>query len=222
MGRARSGGRRRRTAVGLVAVGGVAVVGGLASCGTVIVPPADPIDPTPVFIADYGIHASLILPRSGGGEADAMVEYAYGEWEWYALSRNQWYRAPAALFSPSEGALGRRALAGPVTAASVELQTGPEQVLVVTVGRREVEALVARLDARFAAGMDRRVFNQTTLREFVPDPEAYSIRHNCNTVLASWVREIGAEVPRVCWTADFSIRPPAAAASGSGSPPGPR
>lgn len=60
---------------------------------------------------DHGRHASLLMERADG----SMVRYAYGEWEWYALGRTGPARAFAALFVPSEAALGRKELAGPLT-----------------------------------------------------------------------------------------------------------
>src|SRR5687768_7285716 len=114
-----------------------AVLGSAAGCATTIRPPADPKDPVSVALIDYGYHASLALPAGPG----TSVEYAYGEWEWFARNNDAWYRVFPALCWPTRGALGRRALAFPPEVAC-------EEILVFQVGRAEAEALLARLNAR--------------------------------------------------------------------------
>ena len=111
----------------------LAVLVCMTACVTSIRPPAEPKDPVSVALIDYGYHASLALPTADGG----CVEYAYGEWEWFALNNDAWYRVFPALCWPTRGALGRRALRFPPDVAS-------EETLVFQVGRAEAAALLDR------------------------------------------------------------------------------
>ena len=41
-----------------------------AGCATTVRPQARPIDPVPVFLTDYGVHSSLMLPTADGNYVD--------------------------------------------------------------------------------------------------------------------------------------------------------
>jgi hypothetical protein len=172
----------------------LAVLACMTACVTSIRPPAEPKDPVSVALIDYGYHASLALPTADGG----CVEYAYGEWEWFALNNDAWYRVFPALCWPTQGALGRRALRFPPDVAS-------EETLVFTVGRAEAGALLARLNARYAARPEEPVHNPAVGLTFVPDDASYCCFANCNTTLAGWLRELGCEVSRPTCAASFRL-----------------
>ena len=89
----------------------------LSGCGMTITPPAagTVADPVQVFIADHGIHTSLVLPREDG----TVVEFAYSRFTWAALDQDQWYRSLGALLVPGDGAIGTRDFPGPPTRDSV-------------------------------------------------------------------------------------------------------
>ena len=71
---------------------------------TTIIAPADPVAPVTVYITDYGYHRRLVLPTSQG----KFLQYAYGDWDYFALNRQNWNNAVAALLIPTQGTLGRR------------------------------------------------------------------------------------------------------------------
>src|SRR5262245_23066644 len=73
-------------------------------CSATIVPPADPVNPVPVAITDYGRHASLVLPDESGR---GSVEYAFGDWNWFAAGKNTPCDAAGALFASGQATLGR-------------------------------------------------------------------------------------------------------------------
>src|SRR5687768_146055 len=77
-------------------------------CQAVIVPPrVGPAEPKlPVYVADYGYHSSVILPR---GDA-VMVEYAYGDWTFFAKNQKSLRTTLGALFSSEQATLARRVL----------------------------------------------------------------------------------------------------------------
>ena len=176
-----------------------------AGCATMVIPPAHPAHPTPVFIADYGRHSSLVLPRGDG----KLVEYSYGQFAWYALEKDEWWRVPALLFVPQQGGLGREEWEAPATAWGVKKRRWLEEVLRVEVERDEVEALLARLDARFEAGHGTEFRNDLYGFTFVFDADDYWVGHSCNAAVAEWLEELGCEVPTVALSANYEVRPSA-------------
>ena len=175
----------------------VFALGCATGCVTTIRPPERPADPVRVALIDYGYPASLALPGPDG----TSVEYAYGEWEWFALNNDAWYRVFPALCWPTQGALGRRALAFPPEVAA-------EEILIFTVGRAEAAALLDRLNRRYAARTEAPVYNPVVGLTFVPDDASYCCFANCNTTLADWLRELGCEVSRPTCAASFRLREP--------------
>src|SRR5438552_17258145 len=78
----------------------------LIGCSARIQPPAHPRDPVRVFIADYGRHASILLPDDDG----KFIEFAWGDFDWFAANHNGIGEALAALFWSRGSALGTRRL----------------------------------------------------------------------------------------------------------------
>src|ERR1700722_10035619 len=78
----------------------------IGGCGTVH-PPTNPTDPIPVYLADYGVHSSVILPTEKG----KFVEYVFGDWG-FAVENHDWFipDVPRALFFSTQAGFGRRFL----------------------------------------------------------------------------------------------------------------
>ena len=76
-----------------------------------------------------------------------MVVYAYGDWSWYALGKDEWYNAFATLLFPTRGTLCRR---------TIPLRPGhdpaewfaPVRAMGFEVGGAEAQALLDHLDER--------------------------------------------------------------------------
>ena len=170
-------------------------------CATTIRPPASPADPVAVALIDYGYHASLVLPA---GERTS-VEFAYGEWEWFALNHDAWYRVFPALCWPTAGALGRRRLEVPADPTALRAAIACEAALGFRVGRAEAEALRRRLEERFASRAETPIHNPLVGLTFVPDETSYCATVNCNTVLAGWLRELGCGVSWPACTSNFRL-----------------
>lgn len=66
-----------------------------------IVPPIAPLDPVTVHVIESGLHARLVLPLG-----DRWVQYGFGDWDYYALNRQDFYHAVKALIWPTPGAIG--------------------------------------------------------------------------------------------------------------------
>jgi hypothetical protein len=171
----------------------LAVLWLLAGCGTtVVIPPASPAEPVPVFLLDHGRHTSLVLPAPDG----SMTRYAYGDWRFYAERETGLGHAIAAILWPTESALGRRHLPGPPTEATVlaQVRVGIQEIHGMSVEAERVAALRRRLDELFEAGEVRET-PEVDL-SFVTYPHPYSLRHNSNAVIADWLVELGAGVNR--------------------------
>ena len=172
-----------------------------AGCASTIRPPAHPLDPVSVGVIDYGYHASLVLPAGKG----TSMEYAYGEWEWFARGNDGWWRVPAVLLWPRDGALGRRDWSSPESVAALA-----EQAHVLLVERAASESLRARLERCFADRAASRVAGPGQLLDFVPDDGSFCLGHTCNGATAEWLRELDCRVSGLAVTARFEVESDAA------------
>lgn len=165
----------------------------LAGCATTIFPPPAVSEPTKIGVLDHGRHASLIVAVPG--EA-TMVRYSYGDWQWYALRETGATEATSAVFGPTQAALGRRQLAGPLSPDVVQRQVRVpiEAAIFLDVEAAAVRALIARLDGIFAENMSTRIYNEAYDLEFVHYPDPYSISHNSNRLVAEWLTALGCRV----------------------------
>ena len=158
-----------------------------AGCVTVIRPPTPVGDPVSVVVLDYGHQSSLLLPSPEGGS----VEYAYGEWDWFALNRDEWYRACPTLCCPNPGALGRRRLSIPATSAAAAGVVRCRESIEVRVERAKVDSLLKSLDESFQKGLETRVDNALMQLEFVRYEVDYCFLVNCNHLVGRWLLELG-------------------------------
>lgn len=135
-----------------------------------------------------GRHAGLLLPCADG----RIVEYGYGDWSWYALAENDWWRAPGTVLWPSQATLGRRYVPVPAPDAIGETY-GAGRLTPFRVSREQAARLVAQLDADFAAGGEPR-FNALYDMEFVKHPERFWMFHDCHDEVGEWLEELGCSV----------------------------
>ena len=175
----------------------------LAGCTTSIIPPADPTDPVSVFVLDYGRHSSLLLPDTS---AQAFTEYAYGDWNWFALDRSEWYDVFPTLFWPTRGALGRRTLHVESNPETIMGVVACEHVLEVTVSARRASELSAELDSQFEQRSETLHYQPLYDLSFVHGETAFHLFENCNHMLADWLRALGCEVRGPAMAADFVVR----------------
>ena len=175
----------------------------MSGCATTILPPEDPPSPVSVFVADYGRHASLLLPERTG---ESLVEYAYGEWKWYAFDESRSYRVFPTLFWPTRGTLGRRALFVPIDANGIRRALGCEEVLEVVVASEDASSLLMRLETEFESHLGGAHFQPLYDAHFVPSDKAFHLFHNCNRAVANWLRELGCEVRGLSVLADFVVQ----------------
>ena len=195
--------RKARLVLQIILIGGITLAGlALSSCTTSLTPPADPVDPVAVYIVDYGRHTSLLLPRE---EDEGLIEYAYGEWGWFALDRSQWHDVFRTLLWPTRGALGRWEWDLPRDVESIRAAILCEDVLEIIVASERERALLRRLDARYTRHADTLHYQPLYQLDFVHDEDEYHLFHNCNHELAQWLLELDCEVHGWAMFADFIV-----------------
>jgi hypothetical protein len=161
-----------------------------SGCATTVRPDARPIDPVPVFLTDYGVHSSVMLPTSDG----RYVEYSFGDYGYAALNKGGPHNALGALLVSGQAGIGRRFLTIRPGEDAPRPAYAPKSIQRLYANRFEVSALVKQLDQRYRAGTDKPVHNAITDAVFVKDSEHYSIANNCNHMTARLLRDIGCEV----------------------------
>ncbi len=164
----------------------------IAGCGFTVHPPSRPDDPAPVFLLDHGRHSSLVLPMS----TDKMVRYSYGDWDWYALRQTGLAQGSRTLFSPSPAALGRKKLRISPSEEEVRLSVpvAIENVFLISAEYQNVTRLRNKLEKIFEENQHTLLHNPAFDLDFVRHPAPYTLNNNSNTMVAKWLRELGADV----------------------------
>ena len=176
---------------------------GLGGCQHLIERPTNVSDPVGVFVIDYGRHASLALPK----EDASLVEWSWGDWNWYALERTGPLEGLQALFASPRSTLSRRDLAAGEPAQDLAARIGAEKVLALNVERKRARALQRHLEARWMRRREQAVTHSSG-RIFVPDDARYSLLNNSVHELAQWLEALGADVTGIGVTANFKLREP--------------
>src|SRR3954469_24900058 len=179
---------RRISSLVLVFVAGLLATG----CATTVRPEARPIDPVPVFLTDYGVHSSLMLPTADGN----YVEYSFGDYGYAALNHGGPHNALGALLVSGQSAIGRRFLSVRPGDDAPRPAYAPRSFQKFYAERFQVSTLVKELDERFRNGAEQSdpVHNPITDAVFVKDSEHYSLANNCNHMTARLLRELGCDI----------------------------
>lgn len=179
----------------------------VAACGCTMVirPPSAVPDATTVYIADYQLHASLLLPRADG----TLTEYAYGEWDWFALNHEGVLDALRIAAFPARGALGRRTLAAAADADELRALMGVEAVYPVAVDPLRAAIVLRHLDDAYAAEQATEIYNPQEQMTFVRSGRLYWTGWNCNHALAAWLDELGCDVSGCRAFSNFRVVPDA-------------
>lgn len=178
---------------------------GLAGCATTIHPPRSLADPVTVYLVDYGAHGSLLLPDEESG----VIEYAYGDWLYFAEGRRSVWSAMRALCVLSRGTLGRRTLP---TVRGDKVQARfywVDGVYPFSVEKSRAIQLRERLEAEFRRNETTRLFSPLHGLTFVHHEEHYTALNNCNVVLARWIRDLGCETRGPSLFSRWKVKQPA-------------
>ncbi|MGB0952876.1 MAG: hypothetical protein ACPG31_06605 [Planctomycetota bacterium] len=160
-----------------------------AACVTPALPPAAPQDPVKVYLLLEGEHAGVILPDG----PDRWVEYSYGDWGWVVMGRDTPCYASFALFTETEGALGRRWIQGHPAADTYSIARG-SRFQPFHVERSKVEALQAKLDAEFTRDAEQPFFNQGFGLDYVRAVHNYDLFHHCAHATIEWLQALDCDV----------------------------
>jgi len=162
--------------------------------------------PTAVYVTDYGIHSSVIIPNGDG----RYVEYAFGDWNYAALNHDWPNDAFGALVISFKSTLGRRFIEmDPKELKPMPSHPKPERMQVVYNSQESVEAVRRELDERYQRDLKKSsgkiVHNPENQMDYVPDDEHYSFYNNCNDLTARCLRKMGCELVGVVGFSKFQV-----------------
>jgi len=172
-------------------------------CAATIRPQQHVIDPVAVYVANYGIHSSVLLP-SGDGR---FVEYCFGDWG-FAAENHCWPQdALGALMASQESAFGRRFVTVPAGQIQpLPLHPSPRRIDHVYAAREDVKRLLRELDERYQRGAARAlVHNPDNDTDYVKDTERYGALNNCNHLTARSLRTLGCRIDGTTFFANFEV-----------------
>ena len=174
-----------------------------AGCATRVTPPPHPIEPVTVYVADYGRHSSLLLPTS----PQTYNEYAFGDWDWFALRDTSFPSALRALFFSRLSTLGRRQLAVPLTAKAQMVAgiVGAERIIVIQVPAERSRALLNNLESLHERHRNRMTYEIGLDMWFVPYRGGYAGWNNCNHVTRRWLEALNCDVRGAAYTSRFVL-----------------
>jgi hypothetical protein len=162
----------------------------LSGCANTIRPAEKPAEARSVYLVDLGRHTRLAIELSDG----TLVEYAYGEWRWYAKMQDQWWRVPAVVLWPTQGTLGRWEWPAPGAAARLLDEYDDLIVLELAAEARMVDALIAELGRDFDQRSGELLRNTTYRLDFVPYHRSYWMFNNSNHAVKGWLKKLGFDV----------------------------
>lgn len=180
-------------------------------CVTTIQPPAAVHHPTRVWVIDYGLHSSLLLPAAeanpAGGESPVThTEYAFGDWDWYAQAKTGPLHAVRSLLLSDRSTLARveHRWSPDVGRHTMAVMLEAEHVQPLTVEASRVEAVRRQLESQVEHNrVDGIIRGQT---RFVPVPERYWLGHTCNAWTADRLRDLGCRVRGPTLRSEFRVR----------------
>jgi len=171
----------------------------LIASPAVIIPPVNPEEPVTVYVVDLGLHSRLVLPDGD----DGFMQYAYGDWRYFALNQKDLGSGIAALLFPTQGTLGRRKYEN-----IDQLQQAIDDntnILDFSVAKAKVTSLKNVLDKRFEQNIETQIFNPVNQMNFVQDDLDYTLYHNSNHELVFWLQSLDCRVEGFVLLADFQV-----------------
>ena len=190
-------------------------------CVTVVQPPTRVSQPTTIWLVDYGLHSSLLLPVQRDADPNTSTststsdpatprvthaEYAFGDWGWYARGDTGPFQAVRSLLFSDASTLCRVEYhwphnPGPRTMTHL---LGAQHVHPLQVDTPGVQTLRRRLEHIIQQNHERQLIRGHAL--FVPVPERYWVGHTCNAWTADRLRELGCHVRGPTLRSEFVIK----------------
>ncbi len=169
---------------------------------TTIIPPSQPEDPLVVYVVDYGYHSHLVLPDRQG----RLVQYTYGDWQYFALQHHTVITAVQALLCPTLGTLGRRYFADFWALDQTVGRFDNRRLLAVVVDKAKADGLRSRLDTWFEDHLETEVVHPASGLHFVRVDQHYTVSHNSNHELVAWLRALGCQVEGFVVWPNFQVK----------------
>lgn len=168
-------------------------LGWMFGCTATIVPPAHVQQPARVFVLDHGYTSSIVLPDEN--EA-GMIRYAYGDWNYYALTNRGIFDAIAALGWSTPATLGRKHLPGGMDRTTIEQNVfiGISHTYEIIVEHNRIAPLREKLDTLFEQNIDTLHVSRANDLSFVHHPRPYNLFYNSNHFTADALRQLGCDV----------------------------
>ena len=179
----------------------VALVALLGGCATKVMPPVNPANPVAVYVADYGRHSTLLLPMGDGH----LIEYSYGDWDYYALNKYKWYIGASKLILSEGSGLGRRILADPGDDGALQKMLNSKRLLRVEAEQSKVMDLLAELDQRYTTKIETMIYNDYLHSYLVKDESHYWLFHTCNAMTGQWLEKLGCKVDGLPVISNFEV-----------------
>jgi hypothetical protein len=170
-------------------------------CSGTIYPPPHPIEPVTAYVADYGRHSSIVLPAKNGG----YIEWAFGDWNWFALGHTKWNDALLAILWSPQSTLGRRVVGPQPNDEALRHALNTNRVTPIEVSADSATALMDQLDKRYLRHAQTQVYSSYSYMDHVKDCEYYSALHNCNHLTARWLRKLGCRVDGLAFGSGFKL-----------------
>ncbi len=169
-----------------------------------VVPPPRPAEPVRVYLSDYGRHSSLIFPK----DEKHLVEYTYGDWEFYALDKYRWYIGFTKLLFGGDAAMGKRVLPRANSLYELTEVTGARRVMCIEVEKQKLAGLSHELEDAYNSHINTLTYNKTQDTHFVRADERYWLMHTCNVLTGQWLEKLGCRVYGCTVMSNFAIWEP--------------
>jgi hypothetical protein len=172
-------------------------------CSATVTPPPAPHDAVTIYLTDYGRHSSLILPNPTGG----LTEYAWADWDWFALGDAHWYMIPRTMLFSPQATLCERNVDGLDNANQLKEGLGAEKATPIRVLSAKVQALRDQLNELFSSRSLTLVHSNYSNMWHVKDNASghYWLMHNCNHETARWLKEMGCKVKGEPMLSHFNV-----------------
>ncbi|UKO98229.1 DUF2459 domain-containing protein [Nostoc sp. UHCC 0870] len=167
----------------------------------IIIPPNYPVGAVTIYVTDYGWHSRLVLP-TGNGE---LIQYAYGDWNYFALNQQDLRNGAAALLLPTQGTLGRRKFSNIIELEQI-IQQKNYTLLSLEVAQPKVIHLLTLLDERFNRNMATSIKNRQTGLTLVKDDQEYTLFHNSNHEIVDWLKSLDCQIHGFVMWANFHVK----------------
>jgi hypothetical protein len=152
------------------------------------------------LLVDYGKHSSLIIPNKEGGH----IEFAFGEWKYFALDNTHWYRLPAILLWPTSSTLARGDYSDEAQLQR-HLNRFITKVYPLRTSQSGLNHFLDHVLQIYASGQDLSYREDLEFTFVKLQDRPYSLFRNCNSVLISWLEILGIEHRGLVFSTNWEV-----------------